>query len=82
MWRKPFLLGVLCGTLMTAGLLMLAQALPPTRTTPGLGAAPPVRPRIAIKRSRGERLPPPLPRGWQAYPFNGQMVYVIPLACR
>lgn len=79
MWRKPFLLGVLCGTLLTAGLFVLAHSLHLPQTTTATAPAP--RPPIIMPaRGYGDNLPRPLPRGWRAYRFNGQMIYVMPLA--
>jgi hypothetical protein len=85
MWRRPFLLGMLCGTLMTAGLVTLVQSLATPGTTARPTAATPRVPPVAVQVTNSpdlvpQAVPQPLPPGWYGYEFNGQMVYEMPLA--
>lgn len=78
-----FLLGTLCGTLMTAGLVAIAQALFSIGSTPKVVAVrptPPVSLPVNLAPPYSFEGPAPvLPPGWHRYRFNGQTVYVMPL---
>ena len=93
MSRRPFLVGLLCGTIVTAVVAFTAQTL--TNSGPAVfrsrampAAATVVSPGVHVLEQPGrpwqvlpDRSPlePRLPPGTHQYDFNGQAVYVIPL---
>jgi hypothetical protein len=82
MRRRAFLLGMLCGTLMTAGIAAIAASLVSTGAVPAaaINPAPPPSLPVMLAPPGDAEVPPALPPGWHGYRFNGQMVYVMPLA--